>query len=75
MLQFPENNEYRSYSYSVPFSVLHVLRTKKSEIKAASQKIVIPTENRHNNAFSFGTKIFWGTVSISDFTVYAVHWS
>ena len=31
----------------------------KAEIKAAPQKFVIPKENRHNSAFSFGIKIFF----------------
>ena len=44
--------------------------TVKSEIKAAHQKFVIPKENRHNSAFSFGITNFWGTAFISDFTVY-----
>ena len=43
--------------------------TVKSEIRAAPQKIVIPKENRHNSAFSFGITHFWGAAFISDFTV------
>ena len=43
--------------------------TVKAEIKAAPQKFVIPKENRHKNAFSFGIKNFWGAAFISDFTV------
>ena len=36
-----------------------MLCTVIAEIKAAPQKIVIPKENRHNSAFSFGITHFW----------------
>ena len=43
--------------------------TVTAEIKAASQKFVIPKENRHNSTFSFGITHFWGAAFISAVTV------
>ena len=51
-------------------AMLKRANTVKSEIKAAPQKFVIPKENRHNSAFSFGITNFWCAVFISDFTVF-----
>ena len=48
-----------------------MLRTVTAEIKAAPQKFVIPKENRHNSAFSFGITHFWGAAFISAVTVYS----
>ena len=44
--------------------------TVNSQIEAAPQEFVIPKQNRHNSAFSFGITTFWGAVSIWEFTVY-----
>ena len=38
-------------------------------IVSAPQKFVIPKENRHNIAFSFGLTNFWGAAFISAVTV------
>ena len=36
----------------------------------APKKFVIPKENRHNSAFSFGITNFWGAYINGGFTVY-----
>ena len=43
--------------------------TVNSQIEAAPQEVVIPKQNMHNSAFSFGITTFWGASFISDFTV------
>ena len=50
--------------------IINEIITVKSEIKDAPQKVVIPKENRHNSAFSFGITTFCGASFISDFTAF-----